>query len=111
MNVFNKKKLVDVAGVEQNMVMGVDPEGKPVKDVWRSLITSLGREVLDSRDRLRLVLLYLLTQPPLNETDRKSLLDHAKLIPEDLDSLRKMMLLGGVRFSRLSPISFHFIGY
>ncbi len=99
LNVFNKKKLVEVAGLEQNLVMGVDAEGKSVvvKDSWRSLQALLGRDALDSRDRLRLCLIYLLTQPALSEADRKSLLDQARLEPEDLDSLRKMMLLSGVR--------------
>ena len=96
MNVFNQKKLVEVAGVEQNMVMGVDPEGKTVKDVWQQLVDLLRRDNLDSSDRVRLIMIYLLTQPALSEADRKSMLDHAKLSADDLESLRKLMLISGV---------------
>lgn len=96
MNVFNQKRLVEVAAVEQNMVTGVDPEGKSVKDVWQQLVGLLRRDNLDSTDRVRLIMLYLLTQPALSEADRKAMLDHAKLSSDDLESLRKLMLISGV---------------
>lgn len=76
--------------------MGVDPEGKPVKDIWKQMTSLLGRDNLSSEDRSRLIMIYLLTQPTLNEADRKSMLDHAKLSPSDLESLRRLMLKCGV---------------
>lgn len=79
------------------MVMGVDPEGKVVKDIWKQMTPLLGRDNLSSEDRVRLIMIYLLTQPTLNEADRKSMLDHAKLSPSDLESLRRLMLLCGVK--------------
>lgn len=81
------------------MVMGVDPEGKPVKDIWKNLTPLLARENLSSEDRVRLIMIYLLTQPALNESDRKSMLDHSKLNPNDMESLRRLMLLCGVQFN------------
>ena len=78
------------------MVMGVDPEGKPVKDIWKQMTSLLGRENLSSEDRARLIMIYLLTQPNLNDADRKSMLDHAKLTSSDLESVRRLMLLCGV---------------
>lgn len=78
------------------MVMGVDPEGKPVKDIWKQITPLLSRDNLSSEDRVRLLMIYLLTQPALSEADRKSMLEHAKLISSDLESLRRLMLLCGV---------------
>lgn len=78
------------------MVMGVDPEGKPVKDIWKQMVPLLSRDNLSSEDRVRLIMIYLLTQPNLNDADRKSMLDHAKLSSSDLESLRRLMLLCGV---------------
>lgn len=78
------------------MVMGVDPEGKPVKDIWKQITPLLSRDNLSSEDRARLLMIYLLTQPALSEADRKSMLEYAKLIPSDLESLRRLMLLCGV---------------
>jgi len=79
------------------MVMGVDPEGKVVKDMWKQMTPLLSRDNLSSEDRLRLILIYLLTQPGLNESDRKSMLEHSKLTSSDLESLRRLMLLCGVK--------------
>ena len=78
------------------MVTGVDPEGKPTKDIWKQMIPLLGRDNLSSEERARLIMIFLLTQPALNESDRKSMLDHAKLNPSDLESLRRLMLICGV---------------
>jgi syntaxin-binding protein 1 len=79
------------------MVMGVDPEGKAIKDIWKQMTPLLGRDNLSSEDRIRLIMIYLLTQPTLNEADRNSMLDHAKLSQTDLESLRRLMLLCGVK--------------
>lgn len=78
------------------MVMGVDPEGKAVKDMWKQLTPLLSRDNLSSEDRLRLILIFLLTQSSLSESDRKSMLEHSKLSSSDLESLRRLMLLCGV---------------
>lgn len=80
------------------MVMGVDPEGKPVKDIWKQMTPLLGRENLSSEDRVRLIMIYLLTQSALNEADRKSMLDHANLSSNEMESLRRLMMLCGVIF-------------
>lgn len=93
------------------MAMGVDPEGKAVKDLWKQMTPLLGRDNLSSEDRVRLIMIYLLTQPTLNEADRISILDHAKLSPTDLESLRRLMLLCGVLKKRVSYIIYTFLGY
>ena len=80
------------------MVTGVDPEGKPVsKDIWKQMTALLSRDNLSSEDRVRLIMIYLLTQTALSDSDRKSMLDHAKIDSNDLESLRRLMLLCGVR--------------
>lgn len=94
------------------MVMGVDPEGKPVKDIWKQMTPLLSRENLSSEDRVRLIMIYLLTQPNLNDADRKSMLDHANLSPSYLESLRRLMLLCGVNIQLKSPsFKIQFLGF
>ena len=79
------------------MVTGVDTEGKVVsKDIWKQMTSLLNRDNLSSEDRVRLIMLYLLTQSALSESDRKSMLDHAKIDSNDLEALRRLMLLCGV---------------
>ena len=78
------------------MATGVDPEGKTAKDIWKQMVPLLGRDNLTSEDRVRLIMIYLLTQPALNDSDRKSMLDHAKLNSTDMESLRRLMFISGV---------------
>ena len=94
--------------------MGVDPEGKPIKDIWKQMTSLLGRENLSSEDRVRLIMIYLLTQSSLNDSDRKSMLDHANLSSNDMESLRRLILLCGVIFNIFKPnfyIVLFIVGY
>lgn len=80
------------------MVMGVDADGRAVKDIWRQMAPLLDRENLTSRDKARLIMLFLLSQSgTLSDADRRSMLDHAKLENADLEALRRLMMLCGVQ--------------
>ena len=82
--VFEQKKLMEVAHVEQDLVTGETAEGEKPKDLWNRLGSLLGRSNLDSTDRARLVLLFLLSATGAstisNPADRASLIsEHARL--------------------------------
>lgn len=93
LNASDRRKLIDVARVEQNMAVGLDAEGEEVEEVWSDLAPLLALPQLTSQDKCRLVMLYLLTQADLSDDDRKALLEHAKLGKEDLDGLRQLSFL------------------
>ena len=82
--VFEQKSLMEVAHVEQDLVTGETAEGEKPKDLWNRLGSLLGRSNLDSTDRARLVLLFLLSATGAstisNPADRASLIsEHARL--------------------------------
>ena len=82
--VFEQKKLMEVALVEQDLVTGETAEGEKPMDLWNRLGSLLGRSNLDSTDRARLVLLFLLSATGAstisNPADRASLIsEHARL--------------------------------
>lgn len=89
----DKKKLIDVAKVEQNMATGLDAEGEKIENVWADMAPLLARPNLSASDKARLVMIYLLTQPQLSDSDRKSTFDHAKLGGDLLAAVRQIALL------------------
>ena len=92
----DRKKLIEVAELEQDMVTGSTAAGETVKDAWQALAQLLARPALESSDRARLLGLYLLTHTgSLGEADRKALFDSARLEPSDLAALRQLLVLAG----------------
>ncbi len=78
--------------------MGYDCNGQLIDNIFQSLAPLLDRSNLSSTDKMRLIMLYNLTQPPMKDSDNRSMLDHAKLNTEDLDSLRQLMSMINVLF-------------
>jgi syntaxin-binding protein 1 len=95
LSIFEKKKLMGVAKVEQNIATGLDSEGEDIREhVWSDMAALLEQPSLSPKDKARLVMLYLLTQPQLSDQDRKSLFDHAKLNREELETVKMLAYLG-----------------
>ena len=74
----------------------MDSDGNLAKDMWKQTAPLLDRDNLSSSDKARLIMLYLLTQPKMSDTDRRSMLDHAKLNPKDMESVKQLMNMTGV---------------
>lgn len=91
--VFEQRRLLEVARVEQNMAVGRDADGDPVHDVWAAMVALFDRPSLKAADRARLVALYLLTQPALADKDKRALFEHAKLGKPELEAVRQLALL------------------
>lgn len=95
MSVIDKKKLLEVANLEQDMATGLDSSGEPIspRSLLSKLSSVLANQTLDSKDRARLLILYLLNQQQTNLQDSKLLLERTSLEAEDLDSVRAYSLL------------------
>lgn len=89
----DQKRLIEVAGIEQDVATGLDAEGDPVKDAWNSVAAMLDRPALTSSDRARLLGIYLLGNPKVGEAERRALFDHARLEADDSAALRQLLLL------------------
>jgi syntaxin-binding protein 1 len=100
----DRKQLIDVAGIEQNMVTGVDNQGDPIKDMWHDLAQIIDRPNLESVDRARLLAIYLLTNPSkLADTERRALFEHARLSSDDTAMLRQLLVLADNTNHRQRP--------
>jgi len=62
MAIYEKRNLEAISTEEQNMVMGEDPQGKPVKNLKETVGRLLGDASVSADDKLRLVLIFCITQ-------------------------------------------------
>ncbi|KAJ6247279.1 protein rop [Anaeramoeba flamelloides] len=94
MDRFNKDGLQKIGILEQNIVMGEDPEGTPFKDPLVHLQGPLQDNTVDPKNKARLLMLYVITQNPSSKELRKIL----RLSDLDIDletSISNLMAIGG----------------
>ncbi|KAJ8100727.1 Sec1-like protein [Lipomyces tetrasporus] len=95
---FNRTRLSAIADVEQCLATALTPEGKPPKTVLEELVPLLDDEHVSTRDRVRIIALYLLYREGIVESDFAKLCKHAKLSSMDMHLIRNMDLLGAKIF-------------
>jgi len=96
MEVFNKANLSEIAGLEQDMATGLDSEGKGVKNIISGmprLLTQPEAE-LSMEYKLRLLMLYIISQEGIKDSDRKRLMELAKVPPQDQSAIANLRYLG-----------------
>lgn len=108
MNAFQRRKLADLATLEQSLATGLDEEYKKPKNLADQLVRMLDESSVGLPDRLRLIILYLLYRDGLLTSDTSMLLAHASLPSKDFDILENLSLLGanvsrGLKDSRPQP--------
>ena len=94
MNYLQKHKLLEVSAVEQTLATGLDENYKRAKNVAGQVVPLLDDEAVDRKERLRLVLLYLLYRRGLLSGDIKKLMAHSQLLPQDGETIYNLDLLG-----------------
>ena len=111
MNIFEKKKLVDVSEVEQDMATGLDSNGDPVQQrgLWARIAPLIGAPNMTSADRARLIGLYLLTAN-ISGADRQAVLSAGGVDPAHVKALHSLVSLShevpraGVRLAKKKEI-------
>ncbi|KAG8527478.1 uncharacterized protein KY384_007630 [Bacidia gigantensis] len=94
MDVFQKRKLGELASVEQSLATGLDEDYKKPKNVADQVVRLLDEGAVTSPDRLRLLMQYLLYRDGLLPSDTQKLLAHAQLPPQDAEVINNLHLLG-----------------
>ncbi|KAI9800323.1 MAG: vacuolar sorting protein VPS33/slp1 [Piccolia ochrophora] len=94
MNTFQRRKLPDLASVEQTLATGLDEDYRKPKNTADQVVRLLDDESVVPPDRLRLILLYLLYRDGLLVADTQRLLAHAQLPPQDMEVALNLDLLG-----------------
>lgn len=94
MNVFQKRKLPDIASVEQSLATGLDEDYRKPKNIADQVVRLLDDESTSSSDRRRLIMLYILFRDGLIPEDVQRLLAHSSLPPQDGEMIANLDLLG-----------------
>ncbi|KZF23244.1 Sec1 family protein [Xylona heveae TC161] len=94
MNIFQNRKLPDLASVEQSLATGYDEEYRKPKNLADQIVRLLDDESSVPADRLRLIILYLLYKDGLVPGDTQKLLAHAQLPPQDGEVIYNLEHLG-----------------
>lgn len=80
--------------VEQDLAMQVDSEGERVKDPMKLMAPLLMHSSVENSDRLRLILLYILSKNGITEENLSKLLQHANIDSDEKDTLTNAAFLG-----------------
>eukprot|EP00735_Rhodelphis_limneticus_P007533 TRINITY_DN20099_c0_g1::TRINITY_DN20099_c0_g1_i1::g.15642::m.15642 TRINITY_DN20099_c0_g1::TRINITY_DN20099_c0_g1_i1::g.15642 ORF type:complete len:633 (-),score=173.74,sp/Q54QC8/SEC1_DICDI/41.18/7e-155,Sec1/PF00995.18/1.1e-136,GARS_C/PF02843.11/2.9e+03,GARS_C/PF02843.11/0.5 TRINITY_DN20099_c0_g1_i1:410-2260(-) len=98
MKIFSQRKLESWSRLEQNMAMGEDADGNKLKDLLTDMTLQLQTKNEDGsvpfEERLRLIITYLITQEGLSDSDRRRMVEHAELTPEQLNAINNLHYLG-----------------
>lgn len=91
---FKKRQLVKVAGLAQNLAMGEDEVGQPLKNTLTQLAQLLRDGDILLEDKLRLTMTYIMTQGGMKDDQREQLMDMAEFSPSDQSVIRSLIYLG-----------------
>lgn len=84
MKLYEEQRLEEVSGLEQDMAMGMDANGKAIKkeEILPRLSEILANGSVLESDRIRLVMIFVITQEGVTEDDVSSLIKAAKFSKE-----------------------------
>lgn len=94
MNIFQHRKLPDIASVEQSLATGLDEDFRKPKNLADQVVRLLDDENIGPADRLRLIMLYIIYRDGMIQDDVQRLLAHAALPPQDAEAIANLDLIG-----------------
>ncbi|KJE93701.1 vesicle transporter [Capsaspora owczarzaki ATCC 30864] len=94
MEFFKELQLESIARVEQNMVMGEDEHGEPIKNIIPELVPLMQDSKISPENKLRLLTVYTLTREGLLDSELQKFMEHSNLPPKLRKAMENLIYLG-----------------
>jgi syntaxin-binding protein 1 len=94
MDAFNARGLQTIAEHEQNLAMGEDSDGNKLKNAITQITPVLSSASVDPLDKLRLVMIYIITNEGIKDADRQVLMRMAGINTADQTAIANLHYLG-----------------
>ncbi|KAB8297707.1 hypothetical protein EYC80_001514 [Monilinia laxa] len=94
MNIFQQHELPDIALAEQTLATGLDEDYRKPKEMGTQVIRLLDNPAVAPKERLRLIILYVIFRDGLITEDIERLLHHSGLPLSEMNEILNLELLG-----------------
>ncbi|KAJ3184458.1 Syntaxin-binding protein 1 [Gaertneriomyces sp. JEL0708] len=98
MQLYKNRRLERISQVEQDLAVGETSEGRTSRLSTMDIRSILDDPNIDHEDKLRLLMLYIISRNGISDSDRQKLMEQAKLSLEESQAVHNLSMLG-VRLS------------
>lgn len=76
------------------MATGLDVDGERIKDHMRNIMPVLLDQHVTNYDKIRIIILYVISKNGLSEENLNKVVQHAQLSPEEKQAITNLSVLG-----------------